>query len=245
MNRAEYYASLLRCSLDRPDIHHIEKPDGDIANVFRNLKVPELYRDYHDAEHLASMGERIALTVMRPLEIVVVDNMRIVNVLGMAVFECRLDRTYGVYLWQPNDHGYGWRLVETDGEGMPLIDFPRTTLWADKFEWLFRCESVRRIGNEMAANEWFDFVWNYGLKNAVTTAPVERLRLLIGDALQPRTATVRELQKRQALGMIAHIDVIHYNLLRFAELWIRHSHRAERAALRVPFDINQPKENLH
>ena len=225
MTNREYFASLLKCGLDRPNIRHRENPTGDIAEIVRRLTIPEQYLEGHDPEHLASMAEHIAMIVQRPLEIVLVGSIRLVNVLGMVVFECRPDRTFSVFVWQPDEQHQNWVLKESDGRGIPLIDFPRTTLWSDNLATLFRHEALCRLGDEEKAKAWADFVWAKSIAPIVESAPIELLRLAVREALQPRQSTIRKLQERQAKGLLERIDVIDYNLMRIEEIWARENLR--------------------
>jgi len=225
MTNREYFASLLKCGLDRLNICHVENPTGDIAEIARRLTIPEQYLEGHDPEHLASMAEHIAMIVQRPLEIVLAESIRLVNVLGMVVFECRPDRTFSVFVWQPDEQHQNWVLRESDGRGIPLIDFPRTTLWADNLATLFRHEAMCRLGDEEKAKAWADFVWARVIAPIIESAPIDQLRLAVREALQPRLSTIRKLQQRQAKGLLERIDVIDYNLMRIEEIWARENLR--------------------
>lgn len=209
--RLHPYVSLFKSALHRDDI--FAKParmSRQLIELSKTNVPPQLTAD-HSAAHLLSFAGHVQSLIDKPCESLSFEGRKLYNVLGMLVLEKMPKGNFNALIWLKEPAWVGPGLQSFDPVLTPLLNFPKTNLWIEKFKATLAMEALARIGDEERALVWAEWAWVYIELKVIRPINLNTLRYAIRQGLELDSTTLRLLKLKRHYESIELITIGHYN----------------------------------
>jgi hypothetical protein len=205
------YVSHFKSALHRDDIFaQPVRMSRQLLELCKTNVPPQLTAD-HSAAHLLSFAGHVQSLIDKPCESLSFEGRKLYNVLGMLVLEKMPKGNFSALIWLKEPAWVGPGLQSFDPVLTPLLNFPTTNLWIQKFKATLAMEALSRIGDEERALVWAEWAWVYIELKVIRPINLDALRYAIRLGLELDSTTLRLVKLKRHYESIELITIGHYN----------------------------------